>query len=293
MKCRTSKTPEICDELEKKYSNITVIHQENRGLSEARNRGLKLAKGKYCLFVDSDDFIYKNSLKKLADYIESHPEDEVIVMRRMTFSAHDNCLMECKYFFDDDMLRNLSVSEQYRLLQELPDCWLGAWLFCCKLDYIREKKLSFYPGIFHEDEEWVPRVIFNTLKKGFCNYPVYCNRIERKGSITMTMNIKRVFDKLRIIDLLADEFEKEGYSNDVKKVILLRRQMLMCGILGDCWQYRQEDRYNELIDEISNRYSILRRSEKKLYTIIYYVCKVMGVNAVAAIISNFIQIEWR
>ena len=49
----------ICDEYGKKYSFISVIHKKNGGLSDARNFGLKIAKGEYILFIDSDDYIAK------------------------------------------------------------------------------------------------------------------------------------------------------------------------------------------------------------------------------------------
>ncbi len=47
----------ICEEYATRYEQISVIHQENRGLSIARNEGIKRAKGEYITFVDSDDEI--------------------------------------------------------------------------------------------------------------------------------------------------------------------------------------------------------------------------------------------
>lgn len=55
----------ICDEYSKKDSRITVIHKENGGVSSARNMGLKVAKGKYIGFVDSDDYIELDMFEKL------------------------------------------------------------------------------------------------------------------------------------------------------------------------------------------------------------------------------------
>ena len=56
---------DICDEYAKKDSRIKVIHKENGGLSDARNYGINKAKGKYLLFLDSDDFWMDNSLKEI------------------------------------------------------------------------------------------------------------------------------------------------------------------------------------------------------------------------------------
>ncbi|WP_240640583.1 glycosyltransferase family 2 protein [Neisseria meningitidis] len=46
----------ICDEYTGKYPHIKVIHQENGGLSDARNAGIRAAKGDYLIFLDSDDY---------------------------------------------------------------------------------------------------------------------------------------------------------------------------------------------------------------------------------------------
>ena len=51
----------ICDEYSDKDDRIIVIHQNNKGLSSARNKGLDVASGEYILFVDSDDWIELNT----------------------------------------------------------------------------------------------------------------------------------------------------------------------------------------------------------------------------------------
>lgn len=56
----TDGSGELCDILKKTDERIKVIHEENSGLSEARNTGLNAARGKYIGFVDSDDYIEPN-----------------------------------------------------------------------------------------------------------------------------------------------------------------------------------------------------------------------------------------
>lgn len=57
--------PAICDEYAEKDSRVKVIHQKNGGLSAARNSGIKMAKGDYIAFIDSDDYIAENFIEKL------------------------------------------------------------------------------------------------------------------------------------------------------------------------------------------------------------------------------------
>ena len=55
----------ICDEYKKKDSRIIVIHKKNGGLSDARNKGIDIANGKYVYFLDSDDYIERDTIQYL------------------------------------------------------------------------------------------------------------------------------------------------------------------------------------------------------------------------------------
>lgn len=58
---------EICDRYEKSHDNVSVIHKENGGLSDARNAGLSMAQGEYVMFLDSDDYLANDCLSLLQD----------------------------------------------------------------------------------------------------------------------------------------------------------------------------------------------------------------------------------
>lgn len=64
--------PTICDDFAKKDSRIQVIHQENQGVSMARNKGLDVASGDYILFVDSDDYLEPTMCETLFSHAISH-----------------------------------------------------------------------------------------------------------------------------------------------------------------------------------------------------------------------------
>ena len=61
----TDNSPQICDEYEKKDNRVKVLHIPNGGVSNARNIGLNVARGKKILFVDSDDWIDEEHIASL------------------------------------------------------------------------------------------------------------------------------------------------------------------------------------------------------------------------------------
>lgn len=67
----------ICDEYAEKDHRVRVLHKENGGLSSARNAGLKLAKGEYVLFVDSDDWIELDMVEQLYDLLKKNPNVQI------------------------------------------------------------------------------------------------------------------------------------------------------------------------------------------------------------------------
>lgn len=77
----------ICDMYAKKDNRIRVIHQKNKGLAEVRNIGIREANGIYLQFVDSDDWIEKDTLRKCLSVL--HENDADIVCFRAVISFLD------------------------------------------------------------------------------------------------------------------------------------------------------------------------------------------------------------
>ena len=91
----TDKSKQICEKFAKKDSRIVLINQENKGVSYARNVGIKKARGKYITFVDSDDWVENEFIETLYNNIK---EEQVDVVR-------------CQYYKNTDT-EQVSVEEQ-------------------------------------------------------------------------------------------------------------------------------------------------------------------------------------
>lgn len=68
----------ICDAYAQKDSRIQVVHQENAGVSEARNRGLSLCDGEYLYFVDADDYLAPDCLAEMIRLMKEKQADLVM-----------------------------------------------------------------------------------------------------------------------------------------------------------------------------------------------------------------------
>lgn len=71
----TDNSGKICEDFAKKYKQIKIINQNNKGVSYARNLGLDIIKGKYVFFVDGDDLLVPYKLEKLLKIMEKNKFD--------------------------------------------------------------------------------------------------------------------------------------------------------------------------------------------------------------------------
>lgn len=272
----TDKGGKIAEKYAEKHKCIHVIHQENRGLSAARNTGIYHAEGKYCIFVDGDDMLCEDALDSLRKCIENRQNPEIIIHRRKQIDPAGKS-MECRYRFTEAALQSLSVSKLYTELQKMPDMYIGAWIFTVKTDYLRKNNFYFAEGLFHEDEEWVPKVLLNAGNIAFNNTCFYLYRIGRNGSITTTPNIERIFDKLKIINLLRKEFKQSKYTIDIKEVMSERIRSIYFGVICNAWQYRKDVKYDKLLKQIRKKNTLLRSSTRVNHKAGYLIIRHMGV----------------
>ena len=86
----------ICDEYAEKDERFRVFHQENQGVSAARNRGLDNMKGKYCMFVDSDDTLLGDVMTRIIEVVENHSVDLYIF--QTTYHKENGSIIESNFF---------------------------------------------------------------------------------------------------------------------------------------------------------------------------------------------------
>jgi len=160
---------------------LRIKHQENNGLSAARNTGLRLATGKWVSFIDSDDFIDPMMFQKTVAMAE---QDDLDIL-----------LCNGLYRFEDGRSDTPIYSAPIETdLQSGPD-WLKrrlldrriahmVWLHLYKNTFLRAHQFKFIPGRVHEDVVWTNRVLLaaNRVRQINDQFYFYCIRTTRSGA---------------------------------------------------------------------------------------------------------------
>lgn len=81
----------ICDNFSKYDTRIIVLHQDNTGVSAARNKGIELAEGRYICFIDSDDYIEKNYIEELHQLMKDEKIDLGICDLNYKYTNKEDC----------------------------------------------------------------------------------------------------------------------------------------------------------------------------------------------------------
>lgn len=208
----TDRSGELADYFQEQDSRIKVVHQENKGLSAARNVGLDMAQGTYIAFVDSDDWIVKNALEKLVEAAEFSQAD--MIKGNVVFcykSGRRNIRFKLK---DTNIAQSPIKGSQcfIKLCQE--DAF--APMVCGYLyrrDFIETNNFRFALTI-HEDELWTLVAMCLADKVQIIDFNFYVYR-QRKGSIVYSLiHEKRCINLIYVANLLVDFVSQYNYLQE-------------------------------------------------------------------------------
>lgn len=183
------RVPQMCDDWAEKDHRIKVIHQQNGGLSVARNTGLEASCGEYLWFIDSDDWIKNSAIEKIILETKKNPDIDIIVTPlEWTYDGNK------KNWIDIKIKEDTFVSGQDYLNRFKPT--IGASpRNIIKRSVIDSAHIRFYPGIIHEDGLFGIILYKQANKLLLLKDSLYSYR-QREASIMHSVSIKSAYSHI-------------------------------------------------------------------------------------------------
>lgn len=209
----TNSCGKICDEYSKLDSRVVVIHQENAGVSVARNKGINIASGRYVTFVDSDDWCDASVLKNIAEVAEKSGADIVLFGGCLNRIGTDG-----KERIREIHLNSEKVKKKEFLLEACcfprnheEDFILAPYSKLFRKDFLKKENLCFPQGVVYgEDRVFTIKAFYGVFSVTFCDEIGYHYRINNENQATSRYMPKLTESFERQLRLMRDFIDEKG-----------------------------------------------------------------------------------
>ncbi len=221
----------------KKDPRITILYQNNKGLSGARNTGLWYSHAPFVYFADSDDYLFPNTCEVLYDNLIKSGAD-------LTVGAIEN-----EYHADYNSMRaeRLGCMLRYHGLQKIDNdvihTNIAVWNKLFRRSVINKYELHFPEGLWYEDTYFVLAYMMLSDTVYFVSDPVYMY-VHRAGSITSTTRERYSYnrkglDNMRVTEWLFNDYVKKydlmpKYKSFMSQWIVSRCDCALMSAGPDC-----------------------------------------------------------
>lgn len=267
------KSAQMCDEYAEQDNRVIVIHKENGGLSDARNTGVKVAKGEYIFFIDSDDFLDDNqALEKIVNRLKNSKADVLNFGFKKYYANEDKGY---NYFkIDKNMpIEYYKHEKGFEFLIQNSLYIASAWNKVVKRELFEKNNLSFKKGIYSEDIDWCARLLIVAKKFDFINESFYCYR-QREGSISKSISNKNLND---LKDAIVTCYDMSNDLHDSFKNYYLSYVAYQYATFLVCQAKVKLDQENKIYIDQMRKYSfLLKYSNNKKVRILYILNRLLG-----------------
>lgn len=250
----TDRSREILESYAAEDQRFVLLSQHNQGQGTTRNNGIKNARGKYLIFVDSDDYIKPGTLQELYGFAEKYNADMV----RFNYCQYNETDGRCKHFSFA-----CQIKKKYRFdLKKIPyyswrdfkrgcltELDVHAWLYFFRTDFIRNNNIEFAPARRGEDHLFTNGALLLAEKIYYLDKEYYTYRNRPASTVNSCgMDNMSVFDNIEMMRQfiyshgLGDELQEE-FLDYRKKVLGWHYYQNQASMLGE-----YEKRCRELLD---------------------------------------------
>lgn len=274
----TDKSPSICEKYESLDTRIRVIHKENTGVSDSRNKAIDLAQGEYIMFLDADDYWLDSFfLQKFVEIINVYDLD----ILRGEYKAVDilgNELLECP-------LTNIKQQYANKILTSsifYTNIMCGEnflWLSMVRRSVIGDLRFNTNRS-FLEDMEFYANLLLKSLRCMYIPFRFYAYR-KNENSASNIPKIKNLIDSFSMTDVF-DRCSQEAKDNELRKSYRYNSIMMYYWTLDTMSQTPYyEIRLNLIKDlsltELNKRVCLWANSTNKFYPLPIYISPLFGI----------------
>lgn len=267
----TDNSLDVCKIFARKDNRIKIFNQPNKGLSEARNKGIQEATGEYLLFVDSDDFLKNGALVNISEHIRNYSTDVIIGLLYKYYNENE-IYTETFDFSNKEVLvcdKEVFVKKAFKNIS-----W-SAPKYIVRRKFVLDNSLKFKSGYLHEDVDWTTHLFLLAESFSFYNQPFYYHRMKRPGSIINIYSSKRAKDMIEItselIELLNSEYKDFIFIEQVRS----RLSESVFYYVSTIYFFKKEER-KILLSLIEKNLIILKYSNKNSQRIFFKCIELFG-----------------
>lgn len=205
----TDSSPGLCDSLAAQHSCIQVLHKENGGLSSARNAGLELATGEYVWWIDSDDWIEKDALRRLyEETVNTRPDMVKFSYLRVEDGKRTQVCINADSGIYEGVRRDILLRQACYTPGKFV---LSAWSHLYRRRFLTDTGLQFVSERIVGSEDYLFNLESFLLAEKVCVIPDMLYSYElRLGSLSQRHKKDLPEKYAKLYGLLRRQYEKAG-----------------------------------------------------------------------------------
>lgn len=259
---------DIVERLARKNINIKIFSQKNQGLSQARNKGLEIAKGEYVWFIDSDDWIEENCILELYNICHEFNLD-VLLFDAIDF---DGNIFKIRNTITQNVC-DVIEGKQYLNSNNIifPVCFK-----VFKREFLIENSIYFLKNIFHEDNEFTPRMFYFANRVMCIDKPLYYV-FHNPNSITRSVNPQKAYDLIEIAVSYVNFIDQNKVDKKIRVLFINLIGLALNSSLANMILFDKEKRFvfYNILNKNKGLFQFMKQSNKikykiEAYTYIYF-----------------------